>query len=81
MGKSLFNLAGDVVDGVFFLLSFFPRDVLNEIWDLIESVFEVFPTYFSLEVLLNFRLTELRNQNLHYIILDATIRAAPSDTK
>ena len=27
------------------LLSFFPRDVLDEIWDLIESVSEGFPTY------------------------------------
>ena len=30
---------------VFFVLSFFPRDVLDEIWDLIESVSEGFPTY------------------------------------
>ena len=28
------------------MLSFFLRDVLDEIWDLIESVFEVFPSYF-----------------------------------
>ena len=29
------------------MLSFFPRDVLDEIWDLIESFFsEEFPTYF-----------------------------------
>ena len=28
-----------------FVLSFFPLDVLNEIWDLIESVPEAFPTY------------------------------------
>ena len=27
------------------MLSFFPQDVLDEIWDLIESVFEGFPTY------------------------------------
>ena len=27
------------------MLSFFPRDVLDEIWDLIESVSEVFPSY------------------------------------
>ena len=25
---------------------FFPRDVLDEIWDLIESVSEGFPTYY-----------------------------------
>ena len=28
-------VAGDVYDGVFFVLSFFRRDVLGEIWDLI----------------------------------------------
>ena len=28
-----------------FVLSFFPRDVLDEILDLIESVSEGFPTY------------------------------------
>ena len=27
------------------MLSFFPRDVLDEIWDLIEPVSEGFPTY------------------------------------
>ena len=27
------------------MLSFFPRDVLGEIWDLVESVSEGFPTY------------------------------------
>ena len=27
------------------MLFFFPRDVLIEIWDLIESVYEGFPTY------------------------------------
>ena len=29
----------------FFLLSFLPRDVLDGIWDLIESVYEGFPIY------------------------------------
>ena len=37
-------VAGDVFDCVF-VLSFFPRDVLDEIWNLIESVSEGFPTY------------------------------------
>ena len=37
-------VADDVFDGVFFVLSFFPRDVLDEIWDLIESVYEGFPS-------------------------------------
>ena len=36
---------GEVFDSVFFMLSFFPRDVLDEIWDLIESISEGFPTY------------------------------------
>ena len=30
------------------MLSFFPRDVLDEIWDLIESVSEEFSTYFNI---------------------------------
>ena len=28
------------------MLSFFPRDVLDEIWDLIESIFDGFPILF-----------------------------------
>ena len=39
-GKLLFT-AGDVYDGVFCIV-FFPRDVLDEIRDLIESVSEGF---------------------------------------
>ena len=31
--------------GCLFVLSYFPRDVLDEIWDLIESVSEDFPAY------------------------------------
>ena len=31
-----------------FVLSFFSRDVLNEIWDLIESVSEGFPSFLLL---------------------------------
>ena len=38
-------VAGDVFDG-FFVLSFFPQGVLDEIWDFIESVSEGFPAYF-----------------------------------
>ena len=33
-----------------FVLSFFPRDVLDEILNLIESVSEDFPSYFSNKV-------------------------------
>ena len=35
-------VAGGVFDGVFFVLSFFPLDVFDRIWDFIESVSEVF---------------------------------------
>ena len=41
--------AGEVFDGVFLCCSFFPRDVLDEIWDLIESDSEGFPTYFRMK--------------------------------
>ena len=33
------------------MLSFFPQDTLDEIWDLIESVSEGFPIYSCLQVL------------------------------
>ena len=33
------------------MLSFFPRDVLDEIFDLIESVNEGFPTYSFISIL------------------------------
>ena len=42
-------VAGDVFDGVFLCCPFSPLDVSDEIWDLIESVSEGFPTY-SFEV-------------------------------
>ena len=38
-------VADDVFDGVFFVLSVFPRDVLDEIWGLTESVSEGFLSY------------------------------------
>ena len=46
-GKQLFTCLSLVVSlmASFFLLSFFPLDVLDEIWDLIESVSEGFLTY------------------------------------
>ena len=34
-----------------FVLSFFPRDILDVIWDLIESVSEGFPTYSNYETI------------------------------
>ena len=39
---------GDVYDGVFLCCPFFPLDVLDEIWNLIESVSEGFLTYLTL---------------------------------
>ena len=45
-GKQLFTWLSLVVSLIAsFVLSFFPLDVLDEIWDLIESVSEVFLTY------------------------------------
>ena len=44
-------VAGDVFDGVF-VLSFFPWDVLDESWDLIESVSGGFPTYSCIYIVL-----------------------------
>ena len=42
---SLIKVEMPAVVGVFFMLYFFPRDALDEIWDLIESVSEGFSTY------------------------------------
>ena len=45
-GKQLFTWLSLMVSLMAsFVLSFFPLDVLDEIWDLIESVSEGFPTY------------------------------------
>ena len=47
-GKQLFTWLSLVVSLMAsFVLSFFPLDVLDEIWDLIESVSEEFLTYSS----------------------------------
>ena len=47
-GKWLFTLLSLVMSLMMsnFVLSFFPRDVLDEIWDRFKSVSENFPTYF-----------------------------------
>ena len=51
-GKQLFTWLSLVVSLMAsFVLSFFPLDVLDEIWDLIESVSEGFLTY-TLSVLI-----------------------------
>ena len=46
MWRTAVHLAvAGVFDGVFFVLSFFPRGVLDEILNLTESVSEVFSSY------------------------------------
>ena len=55
-GKQLFTWLSLVVSLMAsFVLSFFPLDVLHEIWDLIESVSEGFLTY-------SFTLTEMLSE-------------------
>ena len=50
-GKQLFTWLSLVVSLMAsFVLSFFPLNVLDEIWDLIESVSEGFLTYFCMFV-------------------------------
>ena len=45
-------VAGGVFDGVFLCCHFFPLDVLDEIWDVIESVSErFFLTYSYIKIL------------------------------
>ena len=52
-GKQLFTWLSLVVSLMAsFVLSFFPQDVLDEIWDLIESVSEGFLTYSYIHLLL-----------------------------
>ena len=43
-------VAGDVYDGEFLCCPLFQRDVLDEIWDFINSVSEGFPTYYIFEM-------------------------------
>ena len=45
---------------VSFVLSFFPRDVLDEILNLIESVSEDFPSYSILSKYSNFQIVEIK---------------------
>ena len=64
-GKQLFTWRSLVVSVVAsFVLSFFPLDVLDEIWDLIESVSEGFLTY-SLIFLIKTALALM----MHYLYL------------
>ena len=59
-GKQLFTWLSLVVSLMAsFVLSFFPLDVLDEIWDLIESVSEGFLTYSFTHSLTHFRWNKL----------------------
>ena len=61
-GKQLFTWLSLVVSLMTsFVLSFFPLDVLDEIWDLIESVSEGFLTYSY------YKLSRARNFYMIYI--------------
>ena len=72
-GKQLFTWLSLVVSLMAcFVLSFFPLDVLDEIWDLIESVSEGFLTY-------SFRYQpfHLKNQLFCSVIIRATEYKSP----
>ena len=45
-----------------FVLSFFPQDVLDEIWDLIESVSEGFLTYSFIYICVNMQQKKKENK-------------------
>ena len=73
-GKQLFTWLSLVVSLMAsFVLSFFPLDVLDEIWDLIESVSEGFLTYSSLlqgTHDLYFELIKVLGISLSYLLYD-----------
>ena len=54
---------------VSFVLSFFPRDVLDEILNLIESVSEDFPSYSYTGVLVGFTIFQLSVQLLSFFVV------------
>ena len=78
-GKQLFTWLSLVVSLVAsFVLSFFPLDVLDEIWDVIESVSERFLTYsFRFRVCLKVHLPAAVRARLmilsQQLLLDKTI--------
>ena len=59
------------------MLSVFPRDVLDEIWDLIESVSEGFPTYFFGKMFRDITFTGLYNvlSEMNCDVSNATCRS------
>ena len=59
-GKQLFTWLSLVVSLMAsFVLSFFPLDVLDEIWDFIESVSEGFLTYFCKLIYISYVLIQV----------------------
>ena len=67
-GKQLFTWLSLVVSLLAsFVLSFFPLDVLDEIWDLIESVSEGFLTYscYKVTILLERVSTQVKRRRLY----------------
>ena len=68
-GKQLFTWLSLVVSLMAsFVLSFSPLDVLDEIWDLIESVSEGFLTYsFRANTIFILRITRRHNSNKMYL--------------
>ena len=70
-GKQLFTWLSLVVSLMAsFVLSFFPLDVLDEIWDLIESVSEGFLTYSSISHSLS--LSSIQYPDMTEILLKST---------
>ena len=75
-GKQLFTWLSLVVSLIAsFVLFFFPLDVLDEIWDLIESVSEGFRAYFFLikanrgagSQLVKLTVSYMQKQAMHYL--------------
>ena len=62
-------VAGGVFDGVFLCCPFFQLDVLDETWDLIESVSEGFLTYSYFNLKVGCRSFEGHNFIFHNFII------------
>ena len=74
-GKQVFTWLSLVVSLMAsFVLSYFPLDVSNEIWDLIESVSEGFLTYSFKIILIK---TEHLSQNIFTLALDNSKSCIP----
>ena len=65
------------------MLSFFSRDVLDEIWDLIESVSEGFPTHFFLKKTIKQKMRMVQRFKYHKLkgVVNPGFVKSPSQTK